>query len=237
MTKTPIPAARALLNSKAAAVLSTLSVKLGGYPFGSLVPYCLDGRGRPVVLVSGLAEHTRNMVDDNRCSLTVAATENAVQANARLCIVGRMETLEGDEKEVRERYHRHFPESRSYIEMLDFSFYRLIPSAVRYIAGFAAIHWLEPKEVFVDNPFHAKGEERIVAHMNEDHRDALVRYCQHHKQLQMENTDVVRMVGIDSEGFDVFVNERKVRFDFTTPVRNAGEARAALVELSQETDL
>ncbi len=233
MTKIATRKARSLLNSQSAAVLSTLSVKLEGFPFGSLVPYCPDNYGRPVILISKLAEHTKNLVADNRCSLTVAAPQSAGQANARLCVVGHVEPLPDDEVEVKERYHRHFPESRSYVQMLDFSFYRLVPLTVRYIAGFGAIHWLEPADLFLENPFRSGSEGHIVNHMNEDHNDALISYCRFYKQMSVGSTDVVRMVGIDSEGFDVFVNNRKVRFDFSAPVTNAGEARTALVALAK----
>ena len=149
MGSTSTKAARTLLNNRSTGVLSTLSLKLGGYPFGSAVPYCLDGEGRPVVLFSKLAEHTKNVEADNRCSLTVLASEKGdVQANARLCITGLMLALPAGEDIVREDYHRRFPESRQYVRLLDFSFYRLDPVAVRYIAGFGVIHWFEPADFF-----------------------------------------------------------------------------------------
>ncbi|MBL4703057.1 MAG: pyridoxamine 5'-phosphate oxidase family protein, partial [Flavobacteriales bacterium] len=70
MNTESIQAARVLFNTKDFGVLSTLSVKWEGFPFGSVVPYCLDGEGMPVVLISTIAQHTKNITQDNRCSIT-----------------------------------------------------------------------------------------------------------------------------------------------------------------------
>ncbi|NQY68629.1 MAG: pyridoxamine 5'-phosphate oxidase family protein [Flavobacteriales bacterium] len=79
--------ARRLINKKDFGILSTLSVKLGGFPFGSVVPYCLDGNGIPVVLISTIGEHTKNLKKDNRCSITIIKENEDVQSNGRLCAI------------------------------------------------------------------------------------------------------------------------------------------------------
>lgn len=233
MSSQSIANARALYNAKDFGVLSTLSAKLGGFPFGSVVPYCLDGEGMPVILISTIAQHTKNILKDSRCSITVLKDSNDVQSNGRLCIIGNAELLPESQSAAQERYYRHFPNSRGYQGTHDFSFYRINPISIRYIGGFGAIHWFEPKEFLIGNPFHAKGEERVVDHMNEDHMKDLHLYCTHYKQMTLEADDQVRMAGIDALGFDVFVNNRKVRFNFDQPISNAGEARAAMVALSK----
>lgn len=232
MSQESINGARNLLNSKDFGILSTLSLKLGGFPFGSVVPYCLDAEGMPVILISTIAEHTKNILHDNRCSITVIADNTDVQANGRLTVIGNMEVITGED-EVSERYYRHFPKSRAYSKTHNFSFYRLRPIAIRYIGGFGAIHWLEVSDFLFKNPFHGQEELRIVEHMNEDHGKDLVSYCVHYKQMTITSEDTVRMVGIDAFGFDVFVNEQKVRFTFDEVISNAGEARAAMVGLSK----
>lgn len=233
MSQESIDNARNLLNTKDFGILSTLSLKLGGFPFGSVVPYCLDGEGMPVILISTIAEHTKNIQHDNRCSITVISENTDVQANGRLTVIGNMEVIEEKEKEVSQRYYRHFPKSRAYSQTHNFSFYRLRPIAIRFIGGFGAIHWLEVSDFLVKNPFHGQGEDSIVEHMNDDHGKDLVSYCVHYKQMTITEEDMVRMAGIDAFGFDVFVNEQKVRFSFDQPISNAGEARAALVALSK----
>jgi heme iron utilization protein len=146
MSKEAIDNAAALIKSKQDGVLSTLSVKLKGFPFGSVVPYCLDNARWPVVLISTIAEHTKNIKADNRCSLTIVMEGEDVQANGRICLIGHMEELLSTEKEVMERYYVQFPKSRSYDATHSFSFYRLAPISIRYIGGFGQIHWFTPEE-------------------------------------------------------------------------------------------
>lgn len=233
MSQTSIDGARTLLNSKDFGILSTISLKLGGFPFGSVVPYCLDEQGMPVILISTIAEHTKNISSDNRCSITIIAENNDVQSNGRLCIIGNMEQLENDEEHTKERYYRHFPKSRGYSQTHNFFFYRLRPISVRFIGGFGAIHWVEPSDFLIENPFHGQGEERVINHMNEDHLKDLISYCEFYKSMSIDSTDTVRMVGIDRWGFDVFVNDKKVRFNLESPISNATEARESLVAMSR----
>ena len=127
-------------------VLSTLSLKLAGFPFGSVVPYCLDDTGKPVIFISTIAEHTKNIKANNHCSLTIVMDSDDVQANGRICIIGHMEELPKNETEVKERYYNQFPNSRSYDDTHDFSFYRLSPVSIRFIGGFGQIHWFDPQE-------------------------------------------------------------------------------------------
>lgn len=147
MNKEAIDNAKALIKSKQDGVLSTLSVKLDGFPFGSVVPYCLDDAGSPVILISTIAEHTKNIKADNRCSITIIMDGEDVQANGRICLVGNMEKLPADDAEVMERYYTQFPNSRSYDATHDFSFYRLATVSIRYIGGFGHIHWFKPEEL------------------------------------------------------------------------------------------
>lgn len=233
MTSESIANARALLNGKDFGILSTISVKLEGFPFGSVVPYCLDGEGMPVVLISTIAQHTKNIQQDSRCSITILKDNHDVQSNGRLCVIGHMEPLPAEQKETEERYFRHFPNSRSYQNTHSFSFYRLNPISIRYIGGFGAIHWLESSDFLSNNPFQGNGENRVVEHMNEDHMKDLHLYCEHYKQMAITPEDTVRMTSIDGLGFDVFVNDEKVRFDFDAPISDAGEARVAMVALSK----
>ncbi|MCE7992496.1 MAG: HugZ family protein [Roseivirga sp.] len=233
MTTESIANARALYNAKDFGVLSTLSAKLEGFPFGSVVPYSLDGEGMPVILISTIAQHTKNIQQDDRCSITILKDSNDVQSNGRLCIIGHAEPLPDNQELAKERYYRHFPNSRGYHNTHNFSFYRIRPISVRYIGGFGAIYWFEPSDFLIGNPFQGKGEDRVVEHMNEDHMKDLHLYCRHYKQMNIGSEDKVRMVGIDALGFDVFVNDEKVRFNFDSPISNAVEARAAMVALSK----
>jgi len=154
-----------------------------------------------------------------------------IQAHGRLCIIGNMELLSSDDSTNQERYFRQFPNARIYGGTHNFSFYRLRPISIRYIGGFGAIHWFEPNDFLIDNPFQGKAEEAIIDHMNKDHQKAMVGYCESYKQMNISTKDEIRMASIDSMGFDLFVNQKKVRFDFDSPVFDSAAARKALVAM------
>ena len=133
--------ARALLNSQHAGVLSTTSLTLGGYPFGSVTPYCIDDQGSVLILISTIAEHTKDLEADSRCSLLVQAGADDVQAHGRVCLVGNMVALPTGHEALHEKYYRYFPKSRDYHTAHNFNFYQLQLRSIRYIGGFGKIYW------------------------------------------------------------------------------------------------
>jgi putative heme iron utilization protein len=222
------------VNEHSSGVLSTISLKLGGFPFGSIVPFCTDKNGFPVIYISTIAEHTKNILADPRVSLTLATVDTAnVQAKGRVTIVGNIEVVEGDQ-EVEERYYSYFPKSRGYAAMHSFSFYRIVPKSIRFIGGFGAIHWIDENDFTEENPFWGGKEKRIASHMNKDHRNDLILYCLHYKQIEVTEKDIIQMVGVDSDGFDLLLNERKIRFNFAESITTAVEARESLVAMSKQ---
>ena len=76
-------AARSLMMSEYQGILSTISVEAQGYPFGSVTPYCFDSQGRPVILISRIAQHTKNILADPKVSLIVMERDvDDIQATA-----------------------------------------------------------------------------------------------------------------------------------------------------------
>jgi putative heme iron utilization protein len=222
--------ARRLLNAQSFGVLSTHSVDVEGYPFGSITPYTLNHDGKPVMLISEIAQHTRNIKRDSRVSLTVFDTRAVdPQAGGRLTWVGDAHPVDQSDAESRRRYLRYFPSSQSYFETHDFSFYQIELRRARFIGGFGEIYWLAPEAVVVRNPFRDT-EEGIVAHMNQDHGEALARYSRLLKGVEAGD---VTMTGIDREGFDMLADGRKLRIDFESPISTTEEARAVLVKLAR----
>jgi len=221
--------ARRYLRSHRAGVLSTLSVRLGGYPFGSIVPFVLDGQCRPVILISTLAEHTANLAADPRASLIVHDYAQDVQAGTRLTLVGDAQRL-ADPAPVQALYLRFFPAAQELLALGDFSFWAVTPARLLFIRGFGRIHWIEAS-AFAPPPNRlAEVEEEIVAHMNGQHLDAIVACCRHVHAIAPR---AAAMVGIDVDGFDVRADGRLLRFDFDAPVTNAAKARAALGALAR----
>lgn len=220
--------ARLLVARNHQGILSTLSAELDGHPFGSVVAFAPDQRGMPNILISSIAEHTHNIKADPRVSLTLTEPGADGQALGRVTLVGRALPADATE-EVTSRYYARFPQAASYHQAHDFSFYRIEVSRVRYIGGFGRIHWLEPEDVCRRNPFDVASEQRMIAHMNADHIDAMRDYC------RMADVDpgssTPRMSAIDAEGFDLMLDKTLLRIAFETPVSTADEVRKAMVAM------
>ncbi|MNS96344.1 Pyridoxamine 5'-phosphate oxidase [compost metagenome] len=146
----PAPEARRLLAKERVGTLSTQSVAMPGYPFGSLTPYALDAQGRPILLISTLSQHTRNIEADSRVSLLVYDTAHAdVHDAPRLTWVGRAVPVPAADTGAKARYLARFPEASRFFKAHDFKLYTLTPVRGYYIGGFDRIFWIEPKDLVV----------------------------------------------------------------------------------------
>jgi heme oxygenase (biliverdin-IX-beta and delta-forming) len=222
--------ARRLLNHQSVGVLSTHSIDVEGYPFGSIAPYAINYDGELAILISDIAQHTRNIKHNNKVSLTVFDRHaDDQQASSRLTWIGDAEPVDPSDTETRVRYLRYFPSAESYFETHDFSFYRISLRRARFIGGFGKIFWIEPDAMLIKNPFR-ETERGIVEHMNRDHSKALFHYC---KVFGRAEAEAVTITGIDSEGFDLLADKHKLRIDFDSPISTSEEARAELVRLAK----
>lgn len=221
--------ARRFTRGQQSGVLSTLSKRLDGYPFGSVSPFILDHSGRPVILISEIAEHTRNIDADPRVSIIVQPYSADMQVTGRVTVIGRAERLE-EKDSLGPRYLRYFPQAAGYFAMHDFHFYRIEPVKIRWIGGFGRIFWVEPAAWLTAPGSLPEAEAGILAHMNQDHADTLRAYCRHGHGVEAEAAE---MIGIDPDGFDVRADGRILRFEFANPVLDAETARAALVEMAR----
>ncbi|MGO9445904.1 MAG: HugZ family protein [Thiobacillaceae bacterium] len=222
--------ARRFVRAHPHGVLATLSKRLDGYPFGSVAPFVTDQTGAPIILISTLAEHTKNIAADARVSLIVHPCAQDMQTAGRVTITGQAIRLP-DKASLRPRYLRYLPAAEQYFDMHDFNFYRIEPAAIRFIGGFGKIHWIEPGHFAASSNQLADIESGILQHMNSDHADALMALCRHFHGVATEQAD---MIGIDCDGFDVRANGQNLRIEFTDPVLDAASARAALVKLAHE---
>lgn len=236
MSNHPSPAleARALLLKCYDGVLSTLSVAVPGYPFGSVVPFCLDRQGIPVILIADIAQHTKNIKACPHVSLIVFdRTAHDLQANGRLTLLADARLVDAADEDTAERYYRLFPDSRGYHRTHGFQFWRLQPRRLRFIGGFGAIHWLEPEGVLPINPFSAEEEAGMVAHMNADHVAAMRRYCAPHWTGDLSAV-VPQFAGCDRHGFYLVLADQVLRIPFDSPVETPVEVRKALVALARK---
>lgn len=204
-------AARQLLRAHRYGALSTLSKKFDGHPFGSITPYLVDHDGCLLILISALAEHTRNIQHDSRVSLITHNQEDAhIQAQGRITVIGTA-TPVAERKQAEKRYLRYFPEAQTYVGMGDFAFYRIAPQTLRYIGGFGDIHWVKADRYQPpDTPLSAE-EDVLLDRVN------AARPAAH---------GVV--IGIDCDGYDVRLDERTLRHSFPVPASDAAQALAML---------
>ena len=233
MSAEAVKNARLLLLKEYRGVLSTQSLAMPGFPFGSVVPYCLNEDGWPLLLISRIAQHTRNLKADPRCSLLVSERDAAdVQLNGRLTLMAQARQLDDPPSIERaaERYYRYFPDSRDYHRVHDFDFWTLQPVRWRFIGGFGAIHWLE--QVARANPFAASGggEDGMLEHMNADHAPAIAHYVE---RAGLPATPEARMVGIDAEGFHLRIGQAIHWLPFPSDCSTPIEVRQALVAMAR----
>jgi len=223
--------AREVLAGNSHGALSTKSLHLEGHPFGSVVQYCVNDDGHPLIYISTIAQHTINVESDPRCSLLVlnGPGEN-VQAEARVTISGSLVKLEGEHAGLA-RYFRYFPGSETYQEFHDFACYELRPTAVRYIGGFGKIFWIETTEFFQSNPLDMESRNYVINHMNEQHRHNLKDYL--HAYLGIEVEIEPLLIGVDQSGMDIQVGPKTYRVKNTRAILSAQDAHEVLVEMAK----
>lgn len=221
--------ARRLLRAEHVGLLSTLSARLGGYPFGTAVNYLTDHEARPLFLISRLAEHTRNIEQDARVSFLVHEQSSDVQAGERLTVAGkavRMETTDA----LKARYLRHFPGAGQYLGM-DFDFYRIEPVTLRYVGGFGLARWISPEEILPLRNSLAEEEEELLARLNRGHAGDLQYLCRSYYGIVSAGD--AALVGIDCDGCDILADGQLLRFDFPGTVVNGEQVAAALLEMTK----
>lgn len=242
---TPAEDVRRLLLNHHDATFCTVSAdeQTAGIPFGSVVPFQLTAEGAPVVLISDIAQHTRNVLADPRASLLVRepGLEDDPQTGWRITLMGEMHRYvtgapaHAIDRQVDEdwlarlhaRYLAVVPKADKYLETHGFHYYGLTLRRVRYIGGFGRIHWVDAADVL--RAPEVEGAARIVEHMNDDHADALQDYCEGFRGYRPERA---RMLAVDPAGFHVQAeNPDKLEF-FGFPEEIDGErARHAFVDL------
>ncbi|HET7875407.1 MAG TPA: DUF2470 domain-containing protein [Methylomirabilota bacterium] len=231
--------ARTLLHVGRTGMLSTASHSHGGHPFGSVMPYAQDERGRPLFLISTLAIHTQNLEADPRASLLVTqgVPEEDPLALGRVTVMGTAVRVPmSDRAPVRDAYLTRHPQARYWVDFEDFGFWRLEVSQVYFVGGFAAMGWVEAGEFLAARPDPlADAAAGILEHMNRDHPDALRLYA---RAYAGEEAEEARMVAVDRLGFKLRLRsgERRwsCRVGFPRPVRSVEECRAALIEMLAE---
>jgi putative heme iron utilization protein len=200
-------------------------------PYVSLVLLAIDHDLAPVLLLSALAEHSKAIAADDRVSLLIDGSAGLVQplTGPRLTLLGRAE--KSDNPRLRARYLARHPDAARYADFKDFAFYRVAIERGHLVGGFGMIHWLDQAALAAGDASSealVEAEADIVAHMNEDHPDALDLYANRLLKLAGQGW---RMTGIDHAGIDLVLGNSRARLDFEQPVADGPAARAALISL------
>ena len=226
--------ARNLILNEYQGVLSTLSVDVPGFPFGSVVPYCLDRQGRPVILISSIAQHTKNVLADNKVSLIIAERgTDDIQAHGRVTYIGYAHQVTEDDTDTANRYYQYFPDAADYHKSHHFDLFYIELHRLRFIGGFGQIHWVDAKAYAPNNPFSAAEEKGAVEHMNQDHLRNIKHYCAL-LNIHLSEKDTPNIAGIDGDGFHIRNGQRIHRCYFDKPVATSTELRQALTVLAHK---
>ncbi len=204
-----------------------------GGPHVSLVLVAVDHEATPILLVSRLADHTKNLLAAPEAALLFDGTVGLVEplTGPRVTLIGRAEP--SDDARLKRRFLARHPSAGLYADFKDFGIWRLVVRHAHLVAGFGKIDWLPASEVLYDltgAPTLAVAEADIVAHMNQDHAAAIQLYAE---RLLGLGGGSWTMTGIDPEGIDLRRKGEVARLEFEHPVNDAQSARAALVDLGK----
>ena len=221
--------ARHLLRSIRSGALATLDPE-DGTPFASLVTIATDVDGTPLMLLSRLSAHTRNLLKDPRASLLFSAGgKGDPLAHPRLTVTGRV--AQTADPRVRARFIARHPTAKLYADFPDFGFFALEPTAGHLNGGFAKAAMLTPGELRLDlsgAEALVSGEAGAIEHMNADHADALALYA----VAAGAEPGPWRLTGLDPEGMDLLTGDRTARVPFPEPVHEMGALRKILVAMA-----
>lgn len=221
-------AIRRLIRAARSASLATVtSGDCAGYPFVSLVTPATAPDLSPLLLLSDLAEHTRHLRDDPRCSLLITAPLEAInpQTIARVTVNGLARPV--TEPSFKARYLARHPYAAFYADFGDFHIWRITIATASFIGGFARAARLRADEFTPDASAVAaiaKAEPLLLERCNRDHADMLARVA--------GSTGEWRLVALDVDGCDLSRGDRVTRIAWSTPLNSPTEILAELTRLA-----
>ncbi len=216
--------------------LSTISSKHNGWPFGSLMPYGLDHTGGPTFLISTMAMHTYNIINNPRASLLITNYDNNMDplGASRVTLMGEIKKVkEGDIEFVRKEYLSRYDNANYWVDFDDFSFYRMKLFDIYYVGGFGEMGWVSVTDYNYSkvDPL-ADNSRLIIEHMNKDHGDSLKLIVQYYGKV---HAGEVELTSVDRLGFNVkFKSDDGVhskRIAFIREVNGLESCREMFIEM------
>jgi len=231
----PAKLARSLLRRSRQGALATLQAGSGD-PYCSLVNVASHADGSPILLISRLAVHTRNLLADSRVSLMLdeRAPGDPLEG-ARIMLAGRAEpAAAADSASLRRRYLNAHRSAEAFVDFKDFSFFQIRPAAAHLVAGFGRIVDLEPGQFLTDISDAGallEAEQGAIDHMNADHRDAIALYA---TRLLGAGPADWRCTGCDPDGIDIEADTVTLRLDFPRRIVTPAALREVLKQLADQ---
>jgi len=234
----PVEEIRTIMDRSVRGVLATHSQDYAGYPSGSMVDFACDQDGYPILAVSSLAVHSKNLSGNPKCSLLVAKDPED-RTDTVITVYGDAVPVSDEEKDsVRSAYLRRHPDA-FWVDFGDFSFLHIKPKAVRYVSGVATallgsgeFNVAEYKEAKVD-PI-SQFSTPITSHMNKDHANDTKLIVQHSTTVKV---DFAYMLDVDSLGFNVKAgydgSVLKLRIPFPRQAQDRKDVKTLIVEMLQ----
>jgi putative heme iron utilization protein len=228
----PNTAAKKLMREGRSGALATL-MPGSGDPYCSLVNVASDADGSPLLLISRLAIHTKNILAGPRVSLMIdERKEGDPLQGARVMLMGTAAAT--DDKDVRRRYLDRQPEAEMFAGFADFAFYRVVLKGAHLVAGFGRIVDLEPQDILTPTDDAAElvaAEPDILDQMNRDQAETCRLYA---TKLLGAPDGAWRCVGCDPEGLELQLDRTALRLPFPQRVRAPGVLRQVLKQMAEQ---
>ncbi|CAK9210790.1 unnamed protein product [Sphagnum troendelagicum] len=229
--------ARTLADCSSTAMLSTISQRYSGSPFGSLVLYATDDDGCPILAISSLSPHTKDLEVNSKCSMLIARDAMDIR-DPSVAVIGEAETVSDEDRAgVRATYLKKYPDA-FWVDFGDFRLVRVIPRKVRFFAGAGSrinpgeFTWEEYKATTVDPiaPFTTP----IAGHMNRDHAEQTKEIVESSVGVKI---DYAKILQVDRLGFTVEAARKgtplKLRVPFPRSAENRKDVKNLIVEMLQ----
>ncbi|KAL7098140.1 hypothetical protein ACP275_10G186600 [Erythranthe tilingii] len=235
----PIEEVKTLVHHSSRGFLSTFSQKYQGYPSGSMIDFACDAYGSPIIAVSNLALHTKDLLANSRCSLLVAKDPEDRTHDLIITVHGdALPVSESNLEAVRTAYTTKHPDAFS-VDFGDFQFLRIEPKVVRYVSDVATALFRSGE--FSDDEFRTakvdpiyQFSKPIASHMNKDHSEDTKLIVQHYSSVPVE---YAHMLDVDSLGFSVKAgyegNTLKLRVPFTRGATERKDVKTLIIEMLQ----
>ncbi len=235
--RSPAEEARTLVSAITVGYLATVGEN--GDPWCSLVVYGPTAQGDPVLLVSTMAEHGRNLMHDPRASLALndPSAPGDPLDRPRITLAGRVAQPEGERRqEALDAHVAAIPGAMLYAGWEDFTLWVLEVQRVRWVGGFAVMDTVSAADYRAAEPDPTQPvAARAVAHLNKDHATALLAIA---RELGGTRGAVSAVcTGIDRYGIDLSCTgagqAAAARVLFDAPLQKAADVRPATVALAE----